>query len=240
MTNSKSVATLAPVVTLILLTGLLSAQSPSAPTALQQKMQALQQASLQNEEKLHAYQWIESTTVTVNGSPKPPKQSLCRYTPEGALAKTPISPPQQAPQPSGGPLRRHMLEKKIGEVQEDAAEVRALAALYLPMKPRSLKQALETHRVDFEHGGASGDTLIINDYAKPGDQLALELDPVTMRLRRITVRSYFSSPKEVLTASVDFASLEDGTTYPGTTTINAPSRKLGITTVSSNFTRAIP
>jgi hypothetical protein len=240
MTNSKSVAALTPAITLVLLTGLLSAQPPTAPSPVQERIQGLQQASIQNEEKLHAYQWIESTTVTVNGSPKPAKQSLCRYTPDGTLAKTPIGPQQQAPQPSGGPLRRHIMEKKIEEVREEGAEVRGLAALYLPIQPANLKQAFETRRIDFEHGGASGNKLVINDYVKPGDQLALEVDPVTMRLRRITVRSYFSSPKEVLTASVDFATLEDGTTYPCATTINSPSKKLAITTVSSNFTRAIP
>jgi hypothetical protein len=237
MKNLKSA--LSPAIAPFLLTLLLSAQPPTAPTAFPDKIQALQQAAFQNEERLHGYQWVESTTVTMNGSPKPPKQSLCRYTPEGTVAKIPLGPQQQAPQPSGGPLRRHMMEKKIEEVQEDSAEVRSLTALYLPLRLTSLKQAFETRRADFEHGGASANTLVTNDYVKPGDQLVLELNPVTMQLRRITVRTYFSSPREVLTASVDFSALWDGTTYPSVTTVNAPSKKLAITTVNSNFTRAI-
>jgi hypothetical protein len=239
MKNLKSAVTLSPAIAPLLFVFLLSAQPPTAPSALPQRIQALQQAAMLNEAKLHNYQWIESTTVTMNGTPKPPKESLCRYTPDGTLAKTPLGPQQQAPRPSGGPLKRHLMEKKIEEVQEDSAEVRNLTALYLPMRPASLKQAFETRRADFEHGGASGNTLVINDYVKPGDQVALELDPLTMRLRRISVRTYFSSPREVMTASVDFSALEDGTEYPRITTIDAPSKKLAITTVNSDFTRVI-
>jgi hypothetical protein len=239
MTKFGSVVRLSPAVAPFLLACLLSAQTPTPSPALQQKLEALQQASAQNEQKLHTYQWLETTTVTVKGSPKPPKQSLCRYTSYGTVAKTPIGPQQQAPQPSGGPFKRRIMEKKIEEVQEEGAEARDLTALYLPMKPAALKHALETRRVDFEHGGPSGNAIIIHDYVKPGDQLALELDAATMKLRRITVKSYFSSPQDVLTASVDFSSLEDGTTYPSITTINAPSKGLAITTVSSNFTTAI-
>jgi hypothetical protein len=240
MKNLKSAVTLSPAIAPFLLSFLLSAQPPAAPTPFPQRMQTLQQAAIQNEERLHTYQWIESTTVTMSGSPKPPKQSLCRYTAEGTLAKTPLGPQQQAPRPSGGPLRRHMIEKKIEEVQEEGAEVRSLVALYLPMRPAGLKQAFEKGRVDFELSEAVGNTVVINDYVKPGDQVALELDPVTMRLRRITVRTYFSSPREVLMASVDFSTLLDGTTYPSLTSIDAPSKRIAITTVNSNFSRVIP
>src|ERR1700722_3818756 len=134
MKNLKSAVTLSPAIAPFLLTFLLSAQPPTAPTAFPQRIQTLQQAAIENEERLHTYQWIESTTVTMNGSPKPPKQSLCRYTAEGTVAKIPLGPQQQAPQPSGGPLRRHMMEKKM-EVQEEGAEVRSLVALYLPQRP---------------------------------------------------------------------------------------------------------
>jgi hypothetical protein len=114
MKNLKSAVTLSPAIAPFLLTFLLSAQPPTAPTAFPQRIQTLQQAAIENEERLHTYQWIESTTVTMNGSPKPPKQSLCRYTAEGTVAKIPLGPQQQAPQPSGGPLRRHMMEEKNG------------------------------------------------------------------------------------------------------------------------------
>jgi hypothetical protein len=61
-----------------------------------------------------------------------PKQSLCRYTAEGTLAKIPLSPQQPAPQPSGGPLRRHIMEKKIEEVQEEGPKCGASWAFTFP------------------------------------------------------------------------------------------------------------
>jgi hypothetical protein len=38
--------------------------------------------------------------------------------------------------------------------------VRSLVGLYLPMRPAGLSQAFDTRRVDFEHGGASANTLV--------------------------------------------------------------------------------
>jgi hypothetical protein len=131
------------------------------------------------------------------------------------------------------------MEKKIAEVQQAMAETTRLTAMYLPMNPDAFKQALQTRRVDFEHDGTRGSALVINDYAKPGDQLILTLDMATMRIRQIAVNTYFASSKEMMTATVQFTVLEDGTTYPSRTAIEAPSKHLSITTESSNFTRPL-
>jgi len=214
------------------------AQAPAVPEALQQKAQAMQQAATQNERKLHQYEWIETTTVTMNGTARPPKQSICRYSPYGTLVKTPIAP-QGAPPLSGGPLRRHIEEKKIQEAEQELAATRGLTAMYVPLNPTTLRQALQTRRVDLEHEPTGGNALVINDYVKPGDRVGLDLDTATLQLRRITVKSYFSSPAEAFTATVQFSVLEDGTTYPSVTTIDAPGKKLSITTVSSSFSKPV-
>ncbi len=70
------------------------ASLPSSP--LQQRIQAVQQAAAENARRLHEYQWIETATVTINGSAKPSKQSLCRYGPDGKVSKTPVESAQEA------------------------------------------------------------------------------------------------------------------------------------------------
>jgi Bacterial regulatory proteins, luxR family len=80
---------------------------------LQQKIQQMQQATARNEQKLHAYQWIETVTVTIDGSPKPPRQSICRYAPDGTLYKTPLGPRPQMPAARGGPFRKMIVEKRM-------------------------------------------------------------------------------------------------------------------------------
>jgi hypothetical protein len=214
-------------------------QTAPAPAGPQQKIQALQRATAENEKRLHQYQWIETTTVTLKGNSHPPRQSVCRYTPYGTLSKTPIGPQQEPPQLSGGLLHRRIEEKKITKAEQEVASVRELTARYLPMNPEAFKQALQTRRVDFEHEPTGGDALIINDYAKPGDKFILELDAAGVRFRRITIRSYFDSPSQTFVATVQFSTLGDGTNYPSLTTLESPAKHLTISTVSSDFSVAV-
>jgi hypothetical protein len=212
------------------------AQSPQQPGALQQRIQEMQQATAMNEQQLRGYQWIETTTLTVDGKPRPPQRSLCSYAPDGTLRKTPLQS-AVAPQVSGGPLRKHIAEKKIEEFQEKVAQIHVLTSLYLPLNQAKLGQALHGNRVDLERDGTNGSAVLVNDYAKLGDQLRLALNASTMRMERIGVKSYFDQPSDALTADVQFSLLPDGTVYPSVTTITAPAKKISITTVSSDFSK---
>ena len=211
-------------------------QAQQEPEALQQKIQQMQQATARNEQQLRTYQWIETTTTTIGGKPRPPKQSICRYATDGTLHKTPLQP-QEPPKVSGGPLRRKIEQKKIEEAQQEATQVHTLTSMYLPLNQAKLKQAFHKNRVDLEHDATNGSAIIIHDYAKPGDQLRFSLNTSTMQIQSITVKTYSDDPKDVLTVHVQFSLLPDGTSYPSITTINAASKKLSVTTVSSDFSR---
>lgn len=101
------------------------AQSLQEPGGSQQKIQEMQQATAMNEQQLRGYQWIEATTLIIDGKPRAPQQSLCRYDLDGTILKTPLQP-QEAPRVSGGRLRKHIAQKKIEEFQEEAAQMHAL------------------------------------------------------------------------------------------------------------------
>src|SRR5215831_20418949 len=75
---------------------------------LQQKIAAVKQSVAENQQKLHQYQWTETTQLTLKGEPKPPKTSECRYGPDGKVEKTPVGEP--ASPPSGGRLKRKIVE----------------------------------------------------------------------------------------------------------------------------------
>ncbi|MEI9978570.1 MAG: hypothetical protein WDN23_06140 [Edaphobacter sp.] len=55
---------------------------------------------------------LESTTLTIDGKAKQPKQSICHYSTDGQLIKSPIGE-STSPQISGGPLKQHIIKKKI-------------------------------------------------------------------------------------------------------------------------------
>ena len=205
---------------------------------LEQRLQIMEQASARSQQQLHSYQWIEATTLTIDGKTKEPKQSLCSYSADGHLIKKPMGGSGE-PQISGGPLKKHIIKKKLEEFHEEMAQVGGLTALYLPLNNGRLKDALHTRRVDYEHEQSAGFTVIVNDYAKPGDQLRLTINPDSLQIQRIVVQTYFDGPQDSLTADVRFSELADGTVYPSVTTINAVGKKLQIATVSSDFSRPV-
>jgi hypothetical protein len=213
------------------------AQASLPPSPLQQRIQAVQQVAAENARRLHEYQWIETATVTINGSAKPPKQSLCHYGPDGKVSKTPIGSAQEAPQLSGGPLMRRIEKKKTTEVKEEFAEIGSLSSQYLPLHPALLKQALETRSVDLEHDGSHA--IVIHDYVKPGDQLILTLDPAMKTLQQVEVQTYLSSASDPVSITVRFSALPDGTSYPRVTALDEPAKRLSSVTASADFTKAV-
>ncbi len=75
----------------------------SAPgAALQQRLAAVKQSVAENQQRLHGYQWIETTQLMLKGENKPGSQSECKYGPDGKVQKTPMSAPQPSAPPSGG------------------------------------------------------------------------------------------------------------------------------------------
>src|SRR5271154_841707 len=81
---------------------------------LQQKLAAVKQSVAENQQRLHQYQWTETTQLTLKGDPKPATQKLCQNGPDGQVQKTPIGPPPE--QPSGGRLKQRVIEKKKAEM----------------------------------------------------------------------------------------------------------------------------
>src|SRR5258707_5747556 len=100
-------------------------QGKQEPETLQQTIQQMQQAAARNEQQLHTYQWIETTTTTIDGKPRPPKQSICRYAPDGTLHTTPLQP-QKPPKVRGGPLRRKVRKRNSKKSKPNATSAHGL------------------------------------------------------------------------------------------------------------------
>src|SRR5215469_936929 len=93
---------------------------------LQQKLAAVKQSVAENQQKLHQYQWTETTQLTLKGEPKPPKTSVCRYGPDGKVEKTPMGEP--ASPSSGRRLKQKVVEKKKEEMEGYMGQVKTLLA----------------------------------------------------------------------------------------------------------------
>ncbi len=203
--------------------------------ALQEKVASLKQSAAENQQRLHEYQWIETTQLTLKGEPKPPKQDMCSYGPDGKVQKVPIGATQPQEQ-SGGRLKKHMVEKKTEEMKDYMQQVKGLLALYVPPNPQSIQQAVQAGNVSVDRDAGPGlAQLVFKNYAQPGDQMTLSFNTAAKKIQEINVNTYLNDPKDPVTFAVQFASLPDGTNHPQQTVLTAPEKKIQVTTTNSNY-----
>jgi hypothetical protein len=201
---------------------------------LQEKLAAVKQSAAENKQKLHQYQWTETTQLTLKGDPKPATQKLCQYGPDGQVQKTPIGPPPE--QPSGGRVKQRIIEKKKAEMVDYMDDVKAVLAMYVPPDPQKMQQAFQAGKVSLNPAGGVVN-LIFKDYAMPGDQMTLAFETATKKIVSLNVNTYMGQAKDAVTLQVQMANLPDGTNYAQQTILNATAKELVVTTTNSNYQR---
>ena len=203
----------------------------------QAKIAFVKQSVADNQQRLHQYQWIETTQLSLKGEPKPPKQNMCSYGPDGKVQKTPIGEAQPQQQ-SGrhGRLKERVIEKKTEEMQDYMQQVKGLLALYVPPNPQLIQQAHQAGNVSVSSTPGSGVVqLTLKNYAQPGDQMMLFFNTAAMKVQQLSVHTYLNDTKDPVTLAVQFASLPDGTNYVQQTVMDAPEKKIQVTTTNANY-----
>jgi hypothetical protein len=201
-------------------------------SAAQDRLAMVKQAVAANAQKLHQYQWIETTQLTLNGDAKPPTQNSCQYGPDGTVQKTPIGPPP--PEPSGGPMKRRIIERKQAEIKQYMGEVKGLLVMYLPPDPQKMEQVKQAGNLSVNPvSGALN--LIFSNYAQAGDKMTLSFDTSAKKISSLTINTYLGDAQSVVTLQVQMASLPDGTNYPQQTILNATAKQLVVTTTNANY-----
>lgn len=201
--------------------------------AVQERLAMVKMAMAANAQKLHQYQWVETTQVTLNGEQKPPTQASCQYGPDGKVQKTPIGSPP--PEPSGGPLMRRIIEKKKAELKQYMGEVKAVLALYLPPDPQKMEAAKQAGNLSVNPVPPSGLNLIFNNYVQPGDQMTLTFDTAAKKVAALSINTTMGASQDAVTLQVQMASLPDGTNYAQQTTLNAVAKQLVVITTNANY-----
>jgi hypothetical protein len=199
---------------------------------LQEKLAGVKAVIAQNQQKLHQYQWIETTQLTLDGDPKPQKQNSCMYGPDGQVQKTPIGAP--APPPSGGRLKQRIIEKKTEEMQQYMGEVKGVLGMYVPPDPQKMQAAYQAGKMTINPAGGMIN-LVFTDYAQPGDSMTLTFDSANHKVVSLSVNTYMGQEKDAVTLQVQMASLPDGTNYVQQSILNATAKKLTVTTTNGNY-----
>ena len=105
----------------------------------------------------------------------------------------------------------------------------ALVKAYVPLDPAKIQAAKDAGKVSIdvlEPGKRA--RLNFRDYAKPGDNLGVEVDLASNRPLNLTVSTYLEDAKDVVTLDVRMGQLNDGTTYPSDVTLDGKAKKLGV------------
>jgi len=225
--NWKSKGVMIVVAVALLATLPAIAQSPE----IQEKLAAVKQAAAENKQKLHQYQWTETTQLTLKGDPKPPTKSLCLYGPDGKVQKTMIGAP---PPPSGGRVKQKVIAKKKAEMKDYMQDVKALLGTYLPPDPQRMQADFQAGKVSL-NPTPGGVNLIFADYGVPGDKMVLTFDTATKKIKGLSINTYMGDEKDAVTLEVQMAALADGTSYESQSVLSATAKQLVVTTINSDY-----
>ena len=212
---------------------LLLSVSPALPQnpELQQKLAAVKQAAAENKQKLHQYQWIETTQLTSKVTPSL-LQNSCLYGPDGKVQKTAIGPPPE--QPSGGRMKQRVIAKKKAEMKDYMQDVKAVLAMYVPPDPQKMQAAYQAGKLSLNPVPGAVN-LVFTDYSLPGDKMTLTFNTQTKKIMALNINTYMGEEKDAVTLHVQMATLPDGTSYEQQSVLNATAKELVVTTTNSNY-----
>jgi hypothetical protein len=207
------------------------AQSPE----LQEKLAQIKQSSAANKQALAHYMWLEQQTISLKGEVKKTQQFQVRVGPDGQQQKIELNP-QASPEPTGGRIKRRIVEKKTDEFQAYGQQIAALGKQYSQPDMQALQQAYQQGHVSMQPNGAGGTvSLLIKSYLKPNDSVTLVFNQQQKAIQNIQVASYLTDPSDAVTVAVQFAKLSDGTNHVATVQVNGVSKQLGVQIQNSGY-----
>jgi hypothetical protein len=132
-------------------------------------------------------------------------------------------------------LKKRVVAKKTGEMQDYMESAAALIQQYVPPNPADVDSAKKREKVALRPGQGGVARLEFTDYLKPGDLPTVDLDPAANRLIGINVNTYLDTRDEAVTLAVGFATLPDGTNYTAQTTLTAKAKNVTVVVQKSGY-----
>jgi len=207
------------------------------PAAAQQDHATAVKESLQKSmAALRQYQWVETTVVSIKGEEKSRTQSNCFYGADGKVQKTPVAAPPQDQGKQKRGVRGKVVENKKEEISDATKEAIALVKQYVPPDPAKIQAAKAAGKLTVTPPDAQGNVqIVIKDYLKAGDSLALSANAATDRIGGVTVATFTDSAKDAVGLKVAFGAFADGTVYPATIQLDVAAQKLAVAIENSGY-----
>ena len=206
------------------------AQQMSVP----ERVAALKANVSGSQRALRQYEWIETTVISLKGEEKSRKQERCYYGADGALQKVEVGA-TPAPVAKRG-LRGKIIENKKEELADYMKQAVALVKSYVPPNPARIQAVNDSGKTTVELLQAGARARInFPGYLKPGDNLGVEVNPASNHMVGLAVATYLDDPSAPVTLDVRMADLNDGTSYPSSTTLNAKAKSLQVIVQNSGY-----
>jgi len=202
---------------------------------LQERVAELKESMAKNKMSLAQYTWVEQVNISLKGELKKQEHFQVRLGPDGKPQKTSLDLPPEPP--SGGRLKKHIVEKKKEEYKEYAEQMKALAQQYIPPDKEMIQQAYALGNISIIPGGGlpSEIKLVFHNFVKPQDSMTLIFDKAQKQLLSLQIASYMDDPKDAMKLTVEFSRLPDGTNHVSNVTIDGASKQLNIATQNSTY-----
>lgn len=191
----------------------------------------LRQSLAQNQAQLRKYVWTETTEISLKGEVKKREQNECRYDAAGKVQKTPVGAPAEPKKAPRG-LKGKIVANKIDEMKDYMDRVGSLVRRYVPPDPQAMKAAFDGGKAAIGKSADGFASLVFRDYAKPGDQVTITLDPRSKKLRSFQVATYLDSPSDTVGLDANFSALPDGVSYMEQSILNATAKEIQIKTTN--------
>jgi len=202
---------------------------------LQERVAELKESMAKNKQSLAQYTWVEQVNISLKGELKKQERFQVRMGPDGKPQKTSLDAPPEAP--SGGRLKKHIVEKKKEEYKDYADQMKALAQQYVPPDKEMIQQAYAAGNISLVPGGSIPGQikLVFHNFVKPQDSMTLVFDKTQKQLLSLQIASYMDDPKDAMNLTVEFSRLPDGTNHVSNLIIDGVSKQLNIATQNSNY-----
>jgi hypothetical protein len=215
--------------------GVVRAQQPD----MAGRVAALKANIAANQQALHKYQWLQTTKISVKGEVKQTQISSCAY--QAGQAKPVCTEMSSTPaeKPSGGPLKRKIIEDKIAQMKAMMDSVKTLIAMDVPPEPARIEAARAAGNIAIAPDPASGAVrLVITNYAQKGDAYTLIVGDSSKMLRSATIATWLNDPTRAVTLRVTFDKLGDGTRYASSKILDVSADEIQVAVTATNYTIA--
>lgn len=215
-------------------------QAAVAPETPQQRVANLKAWVQASREQMRAYQWIETTTVSVDGEQKSMVEQRCYYGEEGTLVKVPMEQTQASEGGQGifgvlGAIKEHKKEELVAYINS----AKQLIHEYIPLTAERIQQATSNGYMSVQVLEPDRKVEVkFANYLKEGDSLAVQVALPTNQLLGMSIATYLTDDtQDAITMNATTSVLPDGTIYVQKILLDGSSKNVTVAVENGGYQR---